>query len=251
MNVIVDGLMTSYLKTGKGKPLVFLPGWGDSKETFAALVAELKEDYEIYALDLPGFGGTQAPPLAWSLQDYVDFINAWLKKIDLKPYVLVGHSYGGALAILLGSQIKVPKLVLLASAGIRNKNPLRKKALYGVAKAGKVSLLILPTARRQRIRQRFYKSVGSDATLLPHMEATFRIIINEDVRPAAVKVTSPTLLIYGSHDKSTPTSDGQLLHRAISGSKLEILDGGHFLHQEQPQQTAELIQRFIKGSKNA
>ncbi|HLG90763.1 MAG TPA: alpha/beta hydrolase, partial [Candidatus Saccharimonadales bacterium] len=100
MNVVVNGLMTNYQKVGSGKIILCLPGWGDTITTFDKLIDELKEKYTVLALDLPGFGGTQAPSKAWSLEDYADFTDAWLKKIKAgKTYAIVGHSYGGATAI--------------------------------------------------------------------------------------------------------------------------------------------------------
>lgn len=129
MNVVVSGLMTSYQKTGKGKVVVFLPGWGDSSASFNGLAGLLRDKYQIYVLDLPGFGGTQAPPRAWGLEEYADFLEAWLKKLELKPFALAGHSYGGAVAITAAGRKKIAeKLILLASAGIRGRQPVRKKS---------------------------------------------------------------------------------------------------------------------------
>ncbi|MBX4190616.1 alpha/beta hydrolase [Candidatus Saccharibacteria bacterium] len=248
MNVVVDGLMTSYQRTGKGKPLVFLHGWGDTSKTFSELVTALSDKYEIYLLDLPGFGGTQAPPRAWDLGDYSNFLEAWLKKIDIKPYALVGHSYGGSVAIYALSQKSLgQKLVLLASAGIRNKHRAQKDLTSNLAKLGKIPLAFLPENKRRKLRQKFYKSIGSDLMLLPHMEETFKKIINQDVSNQAKKINAPTLLIYGSQDKSTPVSDGKLLNSLIAGSKIEIVNAGHFLHQELPEETSNLIDKFLSG----
>src|SRR6266404_506004 len=202
MNVVVNGLMTNYQKVGKGKAVVFLPGWGDNVTTFSNLVERVKQNYEFYCLDLPGFGGTYAPPAAWNLHEYSDFVKAWLKKLGLDPFAMVCHSYGGAVAMIDASgKTDIDKLILIASAGIRDKNRLRKSLMSGVAKIGKVTLYALPSSRSRKIKERIYKSIGSDLMLLPHMEQTYRRIINEDVRQIAAKIIIPTLLIYGSHDK--------------------------------------------------
>src|SRR5579862_3587943 len=133
MNVVVNGLMANYQKVGKGKALVLLPGWGDTTTTFSKLAEELKNHYEVFVLDLPGFGGTQTPPNAWGLSDYADFVKAWLNKLDVKPVALIGHSYGGAVAVIAtASGLKTNKLVLIASAGIRDKNRLRKGVFKSV-----------------------------------------------------------------------------------------------------------------------
>jgi pimeloyl-ACP methyl ester carboxylesterase len=246
MNVVVNGLMTNYQKTGTGETLIFLHGWGDSSKTFAALVNELKDKYEIYVLDLPGFGGTQAPKKAWDLDDYAEFVNCFLSKLDIRPYALLGHSYGGSVAIILTEKsTTIQRLILLASAGIRNKNKFKKNVFTAGAKVTKVPLMVLPSRKRKLIKDKLYKSIGSDITVAPHMEETFRKMINQDVSESALKIKTPTLLIYGSSDTATPVSDGQKLSSLIQNSTLKVMDAGHFLHQEQPEIVANLIKDFL------
>jgi pimeloyl-ACP methyl ester carboxylesterase len=248
MNVVVDGLMTNFLKAGKGKTIIMLHGWGDDSRTFLPLIEKLKQSYEIYALDLPGFGGTQAPPEAWGLNDYADFLEAWLAKLGLQPFVLIGHSNGGAVAVVTAGKRKVSdKLILLASSGVRNKRPLRKKIIKAGAKAGKIPLLVLPAKKRQSVKAKLYEAAGSEAMLIPHMQETFRKIVATDIRPMANQVSVPTLLVYGSSDKQTPTSDGHMLTRSIKGSRMEIIKAGHFLHQEEPDKVARLIKEFLSS----
>src|SRR3990167_1812903 len=121
MNVVVDGLMTNYQKVGSGKTVVCLHGWGDTENTFKELAHFLEKKYTVLTLDLPGFGGSQTPPSAWELNNYVDFIEHWLEKIGISDvYAIVGHSYGGSLAIKgVGSgKLKTKKLILLSAAGV-------------------------------------------------------------------------------------------------------------------------------------
>ncbi len=249
MNVVVNGLMTNYQKIGNGKTVVFLHGWGDSAKTFEALINILPKKYEILTLDLPGFGGSQLPEQAWGLENYADFVAAWLKKIGVsKVNTIVAHSNGGSIAIkgLSNGKIEADKLVLIASAGVRNKQKARKQLLKIAAKGGKAATFFLPPTAKKRIRGRFYKTIGSDATLLPQLEETFRKVVSEDVQADAAKLKLPTLLIYGDSDKKTPLGHGKLLAGAIVNSQLvPIADAGHFAHQEQPQQIAELIEDFI------
>ncbi len=251
MNVVVNGLMTNYQKVGSGKVILCLPGWGDSAKSFSKLAEKLQDDYTVLALDLPGFGGSQAPDHAWGLEDYAEFIAAWLKKINARNlHAIIGHSYGGAAAIiaLASGKVGATKLILVASAGIRNKKTLSKKIIKGVVKVGKVPLYLLPSKTRRRARAKVYETLGSDMLLLPHMEMTFKRIIGEDVQAAAHEISLPTLLIYGSEDKDTPVSDGRTLARAIKNSELHVIESGHFLHQEQPDKVAQLIVQFL-GSK--
>lgn len=249
MNVVVNGLMTSYQKTGSGKVIVCLHGWGDNSKTFSLLESELQVRYKVLTLDLPGIGHSQAPEIAWSLGNYAEFVRDWLGKIGIEDvYAIIGHSNGGAIAMhgVAKNVLKPQKLVLLASAGVRNNHKLRRKLLKAASKTGKLITAPLPRPTRIKIRNRFYKGIGSDIGLFPHMEETFRKIVTEDTQSDAKNIKVPTLLIYGDNDKATPSSYGRTFHDLIKGSKLETLQAGHFLHQEQPQAVAELISDFLE-----
>jgi len=251
MQVIVDGILTSYQKTGSAKKAVLLiHGWGDSKETFTNLAKQLEKKYELLSLDLPGFGSSEPPPAAWGLNDYAKFVNAWLTKINGGHLnAVIGHSFGGSVAIVGASsgQIKSDKLILLASGGVRNKNFVKKKALWLAAKTLKAPFILLPSGKSSRIKTRLYKNIGSDLLVIPHMRQTFVKMVREDVQLPARKIKQPTLLIYGDKDKDTPISYGRLLSDAIPGSSFVVVHGtGHFLHHEKPQKIAQLIEDFIR-----
>jgi pimeloyl-ACP methyl ester carboxylesterase len=249
MNVVVDGLMIYYQKVGKGDVLVMLHGWGDSGATFNGLADELKEHYTLLIPDLPGFGASQMPPSSWGTADYAGFIASWLKKINApKPHAFVAHSFGGAIAVTgLGRKIvNSEQLVLLASSGIRNRQRKKRGLLKAASKPGKAVLYLLPKTKREQARRRFYRSIGSDRLLLPHMDEIYSRIINEDIEQDAEHVSIPALLVYGTEDKGSPPAHGQILNAAITGSKLELIQGGgHFLHQESPGQMADLIKDFL------
>jgi pimeloyl-ACP methyl ester carboxylesterase len=250
MNVVVNGLMTNYQKAGSGRrAVVLLPGWGDTSKTFSGLMKELVDDYTVLAVDLPGFGDSQAPDKAWGLEDYSGFVDAWLKKIGVdKVHALVGHSHGGATAVYgLGNKsLKSDKLVLLASSGIRNQEKVRKSVLMAAAKTAKLPMMLLPPGQRQKLRRRFYTAAGSELTLLPHMEETFRRIIAQDIQSSASRIDIPTLLVYGSRDKATPVRYGHILNRLIRGSRLEVVNAGHFVHLDEPAAVAKLVKNFLR-----
>lgn len=248
MNIVVNGLMTNYQKTGSGKPVVLLHGWGDSGQTFSELIEKLEDKYEVLTLDLPGIGHTQAPTTVWGLDNYAGFVQTWLQKIGIKDvYAVIGHSNGGAIAMhgVAKNLLKPKKLVLLAAAGIRTNHKIRRKLLKVVSKTGKVITSPLPHHTKIKIRNRFYKRIGSEIGLFPDMEATFRKIITEDTQSDAKNIKVPTLLIYGDSDKTTPVLYGKIFRSLIKESKLETVDAGHFLHQEQPEQVARLIKEFV------
>ncbi len=251
MQVIVNDLVVSYEKTGKGPIVVMLHGWGDSKETFRALAVELEKRFTVVRLDLAGFGGSQPPDSAWGLKDYATQVRDALLKIAISQTdisVLVGHSNGGAIAVTAVSEgLLSPKsMVLIASSGVRNIDDTKKTTLKLLTKFGKGGALLLPKSKREALRKKYYTSIGSDMLVVPHMEATYKKIIKEDIVRAAEKLTVPTLLVYGELDSATPPSHGVILQQAIRGSDLRVVQGSdHFVHQHHAADVLEYMRQFL------
>lgn len=264
MQVVVDSLLTHYelltAASGRkpahpdqraGRPqILILHGWGDNSKGWQTFSRTLSKGYDICIPDLPGFGGSTAPPKTWGLDDYATFVAAFLKKTQFVPDAIIGHSNGGAIAIrgLSNGTLAADRLVLFGSAGIRSEYRGRIKVLRLVTKAGKLLSYPLPRAVRQRMRRKVYNTVGSDMLVAEHMQETFKKIVTDDIQADAAKLTVPTLLVYGEADQHTPVQYGRVLHNLISGSTLEVVGAaGHFVHLDQPAQSQQLVRNFIDG----
>lgn len=249
MQIVVNKLLTHYQLSGSGKRLVLLHGWGDSVKGLQALQTELGKTYEVLAIDLPGFGGTQAPLGAWGLTEYADFVGAVLSKLEFVPYAFVGHSNGGAIAIrgLAVKTLKAKKLVLLASAGVRNQSNSRNLALRIVAKTGKALTKPLPRGLQTKLRTKAYKTIGSDMLVAEHLQETFKRVVTDDVQADTASIAIPCLLVYGYDDTATPIAYGELLQAGLSHSELHVVPGaGHFVHLDKPAVVLGLIKDFLK-----
>lgn len=249
MQIVVDGLLTSYVLQGKGRLVLVLHGWGDSHKGLRDLIGRLAKRYQVLALDLPGFGATQVPPTAWDLDDYGRFVAASLDKLGLKqPYAVVAHSNGGALAVRAISlkALQPAKLVLLASSGVRTNSRFKRAFLKFVAKVGNVATLWLPERYRQGLRKSLYGAAGSDMLVVPELQDTFKKTVRQDVQADAVAIDVPTLLIFAANDNEIPWADGRQYHSLIKHSRLEVIeDAGHFVHLDQPDKVAGLIEGFL------
>lgn len=250
MNVVVDGLMTNYQLTGKGKLVLLLHGWGDAANGLEALSRELAGSYQVLVLDLPGFGASELPKMAWDLDNYADFLKNLLAKLNLnQPYAVIGHSNGGALAIRAVSltALTPQKLILLAASGVRTNSRAKRLFLKVVAKTGNIATIWMPERYRQGLRKSLYGAAGSDMLVAPQLEDTFKKTVRQDVQGDAVVIQIPTLLIYAANDDAVPVEDGRQYHDLIKNSRLEIIDGaGHFVHLDEPQKVTALIQEFLK-----
>jgi pimeloyl-ACP methyl ester carboxylesterase len=249
MQVVVDSLLTHYETAGTGKLLLLLHGWGDSAAGLKQLQSALAKTNRVIAVDLPGFGGTQAPEAVWGLDEYARFVAHFLDKIAVgPPAIIIGHSNGGAIALrgLAKGSLQADKLVLIACAGIRGVYKGRVRALRYITKAGKALTMPLPKSVKQKLRKKVYHTIGSDMLVAEHLQETFKKVVTDDVRANAALLTIPVLLLYGEQDDATPVIYGEAFHQLISGSILEVLPGaGHFVHLDRPDDVSHAIEEFI------
>ena len=248
MQVIVDGLLVNYQRQGKGRQLVLLHGWANSLTDLSDLFKNLAKEFDVTAIDLPGFGASQNPITDWGLSDYASFLAKFCRKLNLQPYALVGHSNGGAIAIkaVTSDQIKTEKLVLISSSGIRGDQKTRLSLIKVVTKTAKIASSPLPKSTRNKLRHRLYKTVGSDLMTDEHLSASFKKIVSEDLRDEARKIKQPTLLIYGEDDDQTPLTYGRIYHKLIKNSTLEIITGaGHYIQKDHAPEVVKLMREFL------
>ncbi|MDR1622661.1 MAG: alpha/beta hydrolase, partial [Synergistaceae bacterium] len=123
------------------KPAVlFLHGWGCDFSVFRSCLDRVT-DRRVCALDLPGFGGSQEPPVAWGVDDYADFVAAFLKKLEIRQVTLIGHSNGGRIVIKLAAgktlPFRIDKIVLVDSAGVKPNRSVRQSFRLGLYKCVK------------------------------------------------------------------------------------------------------------------
>ncbi|MDO8481632.1 MAG: alpha/beta hydrolase [bacterium] len=249
MKCVIGGLVIEYEDNGSGNTVVMLHGWKDNLHTFDNIASSLSNSFRIISIDLPGFGGSDAPPGSWTLDDYVKFVKDFFIKLNIKPDILVGHSFGGRIIIkgVATKVFSVKKIVLISSAGVARRKTVKNFILTVLAKIGRVATSIPPISFwKQSIRKELYEAIGSDYFRAGAMSGTFLNIIREDLSAIARNISVPTLIIWGEKDDTTPISEGKRLNQFISGSKLQVLNGaGHFVHRERPTEVAKMIREFI------
>jgi pimeloyl-ACP methyl ester carboxylesterase len=249
MKIIVQNLATEYLDEGTGKVVLFLHGWQDNLHTFDSLVSLLPPTLRIIRLDLPGFGKSEVPKETWDLNNYVQFVSNFIRKLNIQVYTLVGHSFGGRIAIKgeATKNLQAQKIILICSAGIAKNRTFRNSLLKTLTKIGGLITYIPPLIFwREALRKKMYGFIGSDYLNTGKLKETFLKIISEDLSMTAKNVTIPALLIWGVNDTETPLADGKKLSQLISGSKLKVISGaGHFVHKEKSQEVSKLVQEFL------
>ncbi len=248
MKITVDGLSIYYEVQGKGTPVVLLHGWGVDSSSLRPLSSLLKNaaGARVFSLDLPGFGYSDPPPQDWDVGDYVHFLESFLASQELENVSLLGHSFGGRIAIKFAAlrPDQVNKLILVDSAGIK---PKRKASYYykvGLAKVIKFLRKTFPALQNSQLLPR----LGSaDYLRAGALRGTFVKVVNEDLRVYLPAIRCPTLLMWGENDLETPLADARIMQGLIVGAQLEVIPGaGHFPFQDNFAAFERILPAFLK-----
>ena len=208
----------------------------------------LAQSHQVYALDLPGFGTSQMPPIAWDTSDYARFVTAFLEKFRIPKVHLIGHSFGGRISIILSAEHpeKVDKLILVDSAGIKPPRTTKYYFRVSIAKVGKLLRRCgkygnyLANVVSQRTGSKDYREAGD-------MRATLVKVVNQDLRALLPRIAASTLLIWGEDDKDTPVSFGRIMEKEIPDAGLVVLkEAGHFSYLDQFPQFCRIVASFLK-----
>lgn len=201
MLIRVGDLDTHFIVWGEGRPVVLLHGWGTSAESLSVVAKALEDRCQVYAVDLPGFGWTPSAATTWGTWEYASYVEAFMDRIGIPTADLIGHSFGGRVALVLAAQRpdRVRRLILAASAGIRPRRGLLLRVKVGSVKLAK-RLFLLPVWGRlgERIVAELYRRIGSrDYRNAGPMRATLVKVVGEDLRGILSSIRVPTLIIWG------------------------------------------------------
>lgn len=229
-------------------PIVVLHGWGAHIEAVESIVAPLAGETEVVAIDLPGFGESAEPPVAWSSEDYAEFLTKLLASEGISRCHLVGHSRGGAIAICLAAREPslLGRLVLCDSAGLRPKRGWKYRSRVAVAKLGRVIGLFGSPGRKLQDRMRSRVASTDYAEASPAMRETLRRVVAEDLAGHLPQIVVPTLLVWGDGDEDTPLWMGERMAELLPDGALVVFEGaGHFAYADQPGRFAQLTRTFL------
>jgi pimeloyl-ACP methyl ester carboxylesterase len=262
----------SYEVRGSGSvTLVMLHGFGASLETWRDIQPFLEPRYRLVLVDMKGFGNSSKPEdNAYSILDQTAIITALCKSLDLKDYVLIGHSYGGAVALATyltnhasGSPNPVRSLVLIDPPWYVQKFPLFIKMLRtGMVNHISLNLLSSRTRTKYILNQVFldkskvtperidryakyldlpgshHALIASARQIIPANPTLFSSRTHE--------VAVPTLILWGANDTLIPKWQGERLHKEIRDSQFVVFAKcGHVPQEEQPEETAQKLIEFI------
>ena len=234
----IKNIKINYKQYGSGDDLVLLHGWGQNIEMMKPLGDKFKENHRITIIDLPGFGVSDNPEFAYSIFDYTEIVHDLLVSLNIQNPILIGHSFGGRIAIVYASKYKVNKLVLFGSPCVRHEYKSIGQSFYKIIK--KIGFL--------KPFVNFMKNhTGSDdyrkASLL--MKEVLVKTVNQDLSDYARKIKCSTLLIWGENDEAVSVDEARELDNLLMDSALIILPGTHYCYLENLNQVTNILNNFI------
>jgi pimeloyl-ACP methyl ester carboxylesterase len=268
----VNGVKLYYEVSGEGEPLVQIHGSGFGRGNFAPLTPLLARHFRVLDFDMRGFGDSDAPVQPYSMELWADDVAGLLDALGIESAHVHGTSMGGMVAIAFAAKhaARTRALVLSCSLAKYDKAAaVNKRVWRAIAEAyGKgeeyldllsiqlFSRAYLDSDEAEQGRALVRRLIASQ--LDPAVSAEINKAIEEaDLTPLLPQVTAPTLVIGARYDVATPIDLGpsgagsRVLAERIPDAELVVMDTAHMFLIEKPQETAELITRFLARASRA
>ena len=217
MEIIIKDMNINYIQYGKGKKnIVLLHGWGQNIEMMNPIGKKLDRDATITIIDLPGHGLSDEPKQEMTIEDYCEVVKELLDELKIDKPILIGHSFGGRIAIIYAAKYETEKLVLLGAPCIRkdNKPSFKVRVLKALKKVP--GLRKFEGFAKKHIGSRDYRNASEV------MRKILVNTVNQDLSGYAKEITCPTLLIWGSNDTEAPLNEAQELEKIMKDAGLIV-----------------------------
>ena len=264
----VDGVRVHYQEAGQSDApaMILIHGFAASNLVWSKVLLEIAENgFRVIAPDLLGYGYSDKPrQFDYTILRQAEMVVSLMKQLGIERGVVVGSSYGGAIAatIALDHPELVEKLILIGA--VTNNKPTRYllMRLFGSPIIGDIlSPLVVGSRSLLRLRMKRVYDRHSwelderrvDARHLPlRTRGAHRAVIRtvrrwdaERISREAHLITQPTLVLWGDTDREVPLGDGKRLHEEIPNSRLIVFQAcGHLPHEEYPQAVIKVISEF-------
>ena len=267
LHTTIQGVELHWTERGAGSPLIVLHGLGDSQHTWDSVTSELASQYRVFSLDLPGCGLSGRPDASYTLEWQAQVTASWLDRIGVGTFDVLGHSYGGGVALwlLLQRASSMRKLALIAPGGLgREVGPwLRLAAVFGRLEAGGQALMGPITRLLVRVCGQSLTATEQQTLCrmnsCPGAARAFARTVRDVIgwrgqtrqfleRIGEIKDLPSMALFWGERDRVIPIRHGEALCGELENCSLWRLPGaGHFMHWQAPKPLARAILAYLEA----
>jgi pimeloyl-ACP methyl ester carboxylesterase len=258
---LVRGIEMAYEDVGSGPPIILLHGYPFNRSMWREEADSLSTNYRVIIPDLRGHGetsATQEEPA--TMDEMAQDVAALLDELGIKRIVIGGLSMGGYVALAFYRRFGLKRVRGLILADTRSQADTTEARRNREEQAEKILKHGMGS-----IADDFLKKVLTPATLAQQPEIAERVrrmVVTTKPQGAAAalrgmaarpnqtdllpEIIAPTLIIVGSEDQLTPPVDAEMMHRKISGSRLEIIEGAsHLSNLERPIEFNRALKNFL------
>jgi pimeloyl-ACP methyl ester carboxylesterase len=259
------GMPVHYRDEGSGPLLVLIHGTAASLHTWDGWVDALRNEFRIVRMDIPAFGLTGPDPTGdYSIDRYVEFLEAFASALHLEHFALAGNSLGGEIAwrYALAYPERVNRLVLVDAVGYSRSEGQKENLAFRLARTAGFKTVMSRITPRFLYKQGLLEVYGDDSKVTEELvDHYFRLSLREGNRRAFAErvvaaqgpikgdvrdITQPTLILWGEDDLWIPLEHGRNFARDIEGSQLIVYAGvGHVPMEEAPEQSATDTRAFL------
>jgi len=235
------GSHVAHLRTitaGNRPPIILIHGLGVSGTYFIPFAKELARQYDIYILDLPGYGKAPKPPRALTIPELSEFVISFLQTKEIGPVVAIGQSMGCQIIAHAGASKPsfFKKLILLAPTVNNKERSVCTQALRLIEDTFHEPLaatcIVVPDYLRMGIRRYL---------------TTSRYMVEDHLEDTLDRNLLSVGIVRGRLDKIVPHDWVSRLAQSPNVQLIaEVADAPHLLHYKKPKEVAELCRRFIE-----
>ncbi len=258
----LDGRAVNYFHAGtttipgevpdldRGAMLLFIHAAGSNANTWNRQLDHFGGAHSPIAFDFPGHGRSGSTEGSRSIAEYRDFTKAFADTLKLRPFILIGRSMGGAIAMefSIAHPTQVKALVLVATAAEFELSAERIETWHNVmrgrAQQPFTTEAFSPKTDFAIMREAWMEQVKTD----PRVRYFDFLACNAfDITTRLAQIKVPTLIIAGRDDGITPVSKSEELQRGIPGAQLVVIeDAGHTVTSEKPGEFNAAVDEFLK-----
>jgi pimeloyl-ACP methyl ester carboxylesterase len=262
----VEGCNLHWAELGQGSPVVFLHGLCDSHRTWLRVAPMLAESHRVLMLDLPGHGLSERPDASYTLDWHAHVVGAWFEALGLADIDLVGHSYGGGVALwmmLLEHRARIRRLALVAAGGLGRDVSVALRLASIPFVVEQIGQPFMASGTRLALNAAGAAYEDEEIARLSSMNAiagtarafarSVRDVIdwhgqNRHVLDGGSLLSAlpPVALFWGERDLVIPIAHATETSSLLGGAPLLRFPGcGHFPHREDPVGFARALEVFL------
>ena len=246
-----------YTEIGKGKAIVLLHGFLENSSMWNEISAELSKKYRVICIDLLGHGETENLGYIHTMEMQAELVKAVLNHLNLRKYILIGHSMGGYVALAFAKLFpkNVKGISLMNSTALpdtQEKKINRDRAIFAVKKNHKTFIRIaIPLLFSEKNRTTFVSEItqvtNEALKISPQgiIAALEGMKIRENLTTIYTNTNFPIQLIIGKQD---PALAYETLISQVENTSVDIIEfpDGHMSHFENTNTLILAFQNFIK-----